>query len=123
MGTLRARLGVPSGALWVYEGDFGTRRGHFGKTLLSFLANEVTSSHSRWHFVIPWVYFVVIFGYFGYMKTTSSQYESKLESISSYLGYTSVRFQKTVIFPTDFNEFIKDVFVFQSFLNGSTTCN
>ena len=78
-----------------------------------FLRMGVTSNHSKLHFVILWVLFDETFGYFGYMKMTSSQYESRLESFSSYFGYTRVRFQKTFIFPTDFNEFIKDVFVFQ----------
>ena len=80
-------------------------------------------SHSGWHFVTLGVQFGVTFDYFGYMKMTLGQFESRLESFSSYFGYMRARFLKTLISPTDFNDFIKKLFVFQQVLKGHSTLN
>ena len=71
-------------SLFAYEGDFESFKVAFSYPLGTF--DET-------------------FGYSGYMKMTSSRYENRLESFSSYLGYTRVPFQKTFIFRMNLNDF------------------
>ena len=53
LGALQARLGLLSEAVWAHDGGFGTRRGHFWKTLLSLLAYEGDFESFRVAFCYP----------------------------------------------------------------------
>ena len=46
-------------------------------------------------------------GHFGYMVVTLVHFGITMGRLWSHFGYTKVCFQKTRIFPTDFNDFIK----------------
>ena len=46
-------------------------------------------------------------GQFGYLWVTMRHLMVTLQSLWSHFGYTKVRFQKTLIFRADFNDFIK----------------
>ena len=74
---------------------------------------RVTSSHSGVHFVAFWIHFGVIFSYFGYMKMTLGQFESSLESFQVTSGIRGSAFGKHSFSKGIFNDFIKNVFVFQ----------
>ena len=47
-----------------------------------------------------------VWGQFGYLWVTLGHLMITLQSLSSHFGYIKVRFQKTLIWPTDFNDFI-----------------
>ena len=50
---------------------------------------------------------VPLWGHFGYMVVTLCHFGITMGSLWSHFGYMKVHFQKTLISPTDFNDFIK----------------
>ena len=79
--------GATLGSLLAYEGAFGATlvslRRHFGATLEG------------------------LGGHFCYIRVTLCNFTITLESLWSHFGCMKVDFQKTFIFPKDFNSFIK----------------
>ena len=54
-----------------------------------------------------WAHFGVIWARFGHMRATLGYFEVTLGSLWSHFEYMRARFQKTIIFPTCFNDSIK----------------
>ena len=67
-------------------------------------ANRTNSGPSRVTLVPLWGQFGVTF---GYLWVALRHLMVTLQSLWSHFGYTKVRFQKTLISPADFNDFIK----------------
>ena len=52
---------------------------------------------------------VPLWGHFGYMMLTLGHFGTTVGSSWSHFRYMKVHFQKTILFPTYFNDFIKGV--------------
>ena len=83
-------FGITLGVLLTYEGDFGMTLGHFGMTLGSLGGHFGVTLRSLWC-------------HFAHLGITSKS----LWVYEGYFGVALVHFQKTFIFPIDFNDFIQ----------------
>ena len=84
-------------SLLAFEGGFGGTLGHFGVTLGALAAYGVDFKATLG---LVWDQFRCLWVTLGHLMVTS-------QSLWSHFGYMKVRFQKTFIFPTYFNDFIK----------------
>ena len=92
-----ATLGSFCVHFWHVRAALGAFGRHFGVTLgaLAAYGNDFgVTLGSFW-------------GQFGYLWVTLRHLMVTLQSLWSHFGYVKDRFRKTLIFPTDFNDFIK----------------